>query len=599
MGSLELEGGQIYTGTALIKGCASGRLLASNFELSFWGGVNPQTGEIIDRHHPLSGQCIKDVVVAIPSSRGSSSGSAVMLELLLSGNAPLALIFARREDILTLGVIVAEEIFQRKLIPVLVLKAEDFREILNASHVRVDGDVVNSTDSSGEFEEPQTNPPRPMNQPLTDVLELTERDRAFLHGLHGEAARSAMRITVRMASLRGAKQLIDVSQVHIDGCIYTGPGSLAFAEKLRDWGGRVLVPTTLNSISVDQRHWRAQGVDVAFGEAAQRLAAAYTDMAAQPTFTCTPYMLDSAPKRGDQVAWAESNAVAYANSVLGARSPKYPDFLDAAIALTGRAPNAGLHLAQNRLASLLVRVHDLHMKQIDDSFYPLLGYYVGGLSGSRIPVIAGLETLRPSTDDLKAFSAAFGTAASASMFHMVGVTPEASSLEDVLDDSQEVEELYVTPNSLDRCRKELNSAQENEKVDLVSLGSPHFSLAEIKQLSKLCTERTKRDGVSLMVTCGRATQSLAVQAGYVEELDVFGVQLINDTCWCMIAEPVIPHAVKVIMTNSAKYAHYGPGITGKRFRFGSLAECVEAASQGPNKKIRIQKSERENRHQRQ
>ncbi|PTB49425.1 hypothetical protein M431DRAFT_126205 [Trichoderma harzianum CBS 226.95] len=549
----------LYHGTAYVQGNASGPLVASNLELSFWGGVDPLTSEVIDHHHPLSGKLLQDAILAIPGGRGSCSGSGVLLELLLSGRGPKGLIFSRREDILTLGVVVAEEIFH-KSIPVVVLETQDFEELLDASYVHVTTKALDTT--------------------LGYNIELSDKDHAFLNGLHGQAAQAAMRIILRMAAMEGACKLIDVTQVHIDGCVYTGPGSLSFAERLRDWGGKVSVPTTLNSISVDQRRWRAQGVASTFGEAAEKLATAYTDMGALPTFTCAPYLLPSAPKQGDQVAWAESNAVVYANSVLGAKTMKYPDFLDICIALTGRAPQGGLHIESNRRASLCVELPVLREDDVDDSLYPLLGYYVGGIAGNRIPVIVGLDVLHPSTDDLKAFGAAFATMASAPMFHIVGVTPEAATLQDATGGRDGIESVHLDLRQLESVWKTLNSAQDDSPVDLVSLGNPHFSFAEMRKLADICRGREKHHRVAIMVTCGRATYGLASQAGLVEELEQFGVQIITDTCWCMVGEPVIPRTAKVIMTNSAKYAHYGPGLTGKRFYFGSLESCVAAACDG-------------------
>lgn len=569
----------LYHGTAYVQGKASGPLAASNLELSFWGGVDPQTSEVIDHHHPLRGKYLQGAILAIPGGRGSCSGSGVLLELLLSGKGPKALVFSRREDILTLGVVVAEEIF-RKSIPVVVLAVEDFEELLDASYVFVNGNTVSTVQLDGtlqNFEHVNTNA---LDITLSFNVELSDEDHALLDGLHGQAAQAAMRIILRMASMEGARKLIDITQVHIDGCVYTGPGSLSFAERLRDWGGKVRVPTTLNSISVDQRRWRTQGVASTFGEAAEKLATTYTDMGALPTFTCAPYLLSSAPKKGDQVAWAESNAVVYANSVLGAKTMKYPDFLDICIALTGRAPQGGLHIESNRLASLCLELPVLQEADIDDSFYPLLGYYVGGLAGNRIPVISGPGILHPSTDDLKAFGAAFATTASAPMFHIVGVTPEAATLVDAIGRRGSIESVRLDLRQLESVWKTLNSAQDDSPVDIVSLGNPHFSFAEMRQLANICRGRTKHDQVTVMVTCGRATYGLASQAGLIKVLHQFGVQIITDTCWCMIGEPVIPIAAKIIMTNSAKYAHYGPGLTGRRFYFGSLDSCVAAACDG-------------------
>lgn len=573
---------EAFQGTAYVQGKASGRLFASNIELSFWGGVNPQTGEIIDRHHTLSGQYLQDSILAIPSGRGSCSGSGVMLELLLNEKGPKAVLFERREDILTLGVMIAEEVFG-KAIPVVMLGPGVFREVLELNghclHV-VDGHIYRD-ESLVTLDGRSTENGATQSLSLARDVGLSDIDRAFLDGVYGEAARVSMQIILRMADLLGAKELMDITQVHVDGCIYTGPGSLIFAEKLRDWGGKVRVPTSLNSISIDQQRWRAQGIDPGFGEAAGKLADTYISMGARPTFTCAPYQLESAPRFGEQVAWAESNAVVYANSVLGAKTMKYPDFLDISIALTGRAPKGGPHVEANRLTSLIVRVTDVPgAANINDSFYPLLGYHVGAISPSQIPVVEGLESFSICKDDLKAFGAAFATMSSAPMFHIVGVTPEATSLDAVIDEKCHPRSINIEPKQLAESWIQLNSASHPQPVDLVSLGNPHFSLTEIRKLAKLCRGRTKDDNVAITVTCGRSTYSLASQAGLIEELEAFGVQFITDTCWCMITEPIIPPSAGAIMTNSGKYAHYGPGLTGKPFYFGSLARCVEAACGG-------------------
>ena len=561
----------------LVPGSASGALLYSGLELSFWGGVNSESGEIIDRHHHLSGKHLEDTILAIPGGRGSCSGSGVILELLLNGKGPQGLIFSRPETILTLGVIVAKEVFG-KSVPVVQVSDKDFSRISTARSVCIDGDQIvwgDIADSKAgvNLEESVSHP--------TAALQLSQLDEAMLSGERGEACAAAIRIVLEMSRLLGTEKLIDVEQVHIDGCVYTGPGSLAFAERLRDSGGKFVVPTTLNSISVDQKRWRAQGVDTSFGTAAEKLATAFTDMGAAPTFTCAPYLLESAPKRGDQIAWAESNAVVYANSVLGARTMKYPDFLDIAIALTGRAPYGGLHLPENRVATLVVDASLLPTLPVpDDLLYAAMGYCIGRVSGSRIPAITGLQSRPPLTDDLKAFGAAFATVSSSPMFHMVGITPEATTLEDVTVADKNLERVQLSPDDLDTSIKALNTAGDDQTVGLISLGNPHFSLREMRRLANIFHGRKKRPSVAVIVCCGRATYGLATQAGLVAELERFGVELIEDTCWCMIGDPIIPEDIDVIMTNSAKYAHYGPGLTGKRFRFGSLEACVAAACEG-------------------
>jgi predicted aconitase len=256
---------------------------------------------------------------------------------------------------------------------------------------------------------------------------------------------------------------------------------------------------------------------------------------------------------------------------------KYPDFLDICVALTGRAPKGGPHVQINRMASLIVNVEGIENANIDDSFYPLLGYRVGALAPSQIPVIVGIKSLAPSKDDMKAFGAAFATVSSAPMFHILGVTPEAVELGAVVAKGPDVRSISVHLSDLIGCWDELNSASKDQPVDLVSLGNPHFSFDEIQTLNGLCRGRKKDKDVAIVVTCARFTYSAVCNAGLLDELEEFGVQFVTDTCWCMITDPTIPRSKGAIMTNSGKYAHYGPGLTGKSFYFGSLARCVDAA----------------------
>jgi predicted aconitase/predicted aconitase with swiveling domain len=564
----------LLNGRCLVSGSAQGELLYADVGLSFWGGVEPFTGEVIDRHHPLSGQFISGRVLAIPSGRGSCTGSSVLLELILNGHAPAALVFERVEDILTLGVLVAEQMFGHS-IPVICLGEAGFGALRNVAFVRVEDDRAIC------FSSPP--PPLPRGhssrkpQRAISTLTLSETDQGLLDGAYGKAAQVAMGIILRMAELQGATELLDITQAHIDGCIYTGPASLRFARQLVEWGAKVRVPTTLNSISVDKRRWRELGVDPALGEPASQLGDAYLDMGARVSFTCAPYLLDSAPELGEQIVWAESNAVVYANSVIGARTLKYPDYLDICIALTGRAPKIGCHLTQQRLATLRIEVPPL--EALDDSFYPLLGYHVGLLCGAAIPVVCGLEHNLPTLDDLKAFGAAFATTSAAPMFHMAGVTPEATTAELALGGHAPEKTLKISPADLLHSWRELNSAQ-TPRVDAVTLGNPHFSLSECATLAHLCGSQRKHEDVAIVITCGRATLERAQQAGYVAMLERFGVQFVTDTCWCMLGEPVIPPTARNLMTNSGKYAHYAPGLVGRRVHFASLAECVESACTG-------------------
>lgn len=558
-------------GRSLVTGAAQGTLLFADVGLSFWGGVDPATGEVIDRHHPLSGEHLAGRVLAIPSGRGSCTGSSVLMELISNGHAPAALVLAEMDEILALGVLVAEVIFQRSL-PVLCIGHEAFEGLRGQGFGRVEGNclTLSGRRPNDQWHGTGTSP----QPPMPSSVQLSERDRAMLDGTHGKAAQVAMQIVLRMAEIQGADELLDITQAHIDGCIYTGPASLRFADQLVQWGAKVSVPTTLNSISVDQRRWRELGVDPTLGEPASALGDAYMAMGAQLSFTCAPYLLDTAPAAGEQIVWAESNAVVYANSVLGARTQKYPDFLDICIALCGRAPLAGCHLDGPRQAGLIVEVQSLG--PVDDSFYPLLGYHIGSLTGRRVPLIRGLENAAPTLDDLKAFGAAFATTSAAPLFHIARVTPEAMDPARVLDRDAVLPMETVNAAGLLASWRELNSARHRH-VDVVSLGNPHFSLSEFAALARLCAGRTKHPGVVLAITCGRAVLEQARQAGYLDAIQAFGATLVTDTCWCMLGEPVIPPAATTLMTNSGKYAHYAPGLVGRGVHFASLADCVEAA----------------------
>ncbi|MCF3195173.1 cis-3-hydroxy-L-proline dehydratase [Pseudomonas bubulae] len=564
-----MSGTRSLAGRSLVDGAAAAPLLYADVGLSFWGGVDPFSGEVIDRHHPLSGQCLAGRVLAIPSGRGSCTGSSVLMELISNGHAPAALVLAEADEILTLGVLVAQTLFQRSL-PVLCIGREAFGQLHGKAFARVDGTQLSLYDSA-----PADTPPPRHDTPAADAhasIELTEHDRALLAGSYGKAAQVAMQIVLRMAHLQGATQLVDITQAHIDGCIYTGPASLRFARQLVAWGAKVRVPTTLNSISVDQRRWRELGIDPALGVPASDLGDAYMAMGAQLSFTCAPYLLDSAPKAGEQIVWAESNAVVYANSVLGARTLKYPDYLDICIALTGRAPLIGCHLEDQRKARLQIELPTLG--NLDDAFYPLLGYHIGALAGSRIPLVLGLKQQHPDLDDLKAFGAAFATTSAAPLFHIAGVTPEALDPAQVLDGPLPV--LKVSLEDLLLSWHELNSARD-PKVDVVSLGNPHFSLSEFAHLARLCQGRKRHPDVVLAITCGRAVLEQARAAGHLGVIEAFGAVIVSDTCWCMLGEPVIPPAARNLMTNSGKYAHYAPGLVGRKVHFASLAECVDAA----------------------
>lgn len=544
---------------SILAGVAEGKVIATTEALSFWGGVDPATGKVIDVHHPLHGVCLTGGVLFMPTSRGSCTGSGVLLDLILTGRAPSALVFCEAEDVLTLGALVAAEMFDKAL-PVVRLDADNFARFSRAAHVSIDQNIIKADGVS-----------LAIAPPATAHLDLKDDDKTMLEGREGVAVRQAMRIIVAMAAQQGASALVDVTQGHIDGCIYASPANLTFAEKMADMGGKVRVPTTMNAISVDKANWRAQGVPEDFGDPAARLADAYVRMGCRPTFTCSPYLLDSAPSAGESIGWAESNAVIFANTVLGARTAKHPDFLDLCIAMTGRAPLSGVYLEENRRPQ---RIVDVALPQgVDDAFWPLVGYLAGKAAPDCIPLLRGLGAAKPSRDDLKALCAAFGTTSAAPMLHIEGVTPEAG-----LAPLESAETVTISLADMAAGWSLLNEGPE--EVQLVAIGSPHASLEECRALAAVFNGRKRHADVAVIVTAGQQVIDAAGKDGTLKSLHDSGVQVLPDLCWCSISEPVFPTKTRALMTNSGKYAHYGPGLSGRAVRFGSLADCVESALTG-------------------
>jgi predicted aconitase len=304
---------------------------------------------------------------------------------------------------------------------------------------------------------------------------------------------------------------------------------------------------------------------------------AYQSMGTIPTWTCAPYQTEMKPSFGQQVAWGESNAIVFANSVIGARTERYPDLFDICCAITGRAPAMGLHLTENRAGKLLLTLQDIPAAlQGSDDFYPVLGHFMGKVALDRIPVIEGLSRV-PDEDQLKALGAAAASSGAVAMFHMVGVTPEAPTLESAFQGHQPEETIAVTLDKLRDSRRELTHS-DHEMLDMVVLGSPHFSLAEFGRLVPLVRGKQKHSNVKFLVTSSRAMTQLARQAGYLDVLQAFGAQLTVDTC--ILTSPMLPPDVKYLMTNSAKFAYYTPGLLGRQITFGSLKDCVASAVEG-------------------
>ncbi len=408
-------------------------------------------------------------------------------------------------------------------------------------------------------------------------MELSSLDQELRSGTHGPAAKMAMSIILRMAEFQNAPCLLDITQAHIDSTIYMGEAGLEFAENLAGLGASVRVPTTLNVSAVDEHNWQEWAVPEEFALASRRQMVAYEKMGCLPTWTCAPYQTDLVPKFGQQIAWGESNAIVFANSVIGARTERYPDLMDICAAITGRVPAVGLHLTVNRKGQVLMQLEGIPRElQEADEFYPVLGHLMGKVARDRIPVIAGLEP-QPREDQFKAMGAASSASGTVALFHAVGHTPEAETMDAAFQGHEPRQTESVTMDSLRDARRELTTAS-SKALNMVVLGSPHFSLAEFKQLSPLVSGKRVNPNVKFLVTSSRAMVELARAAGHLGPLEDFGGQVTVDTC--ILASPMLPPEIQLLMTNSAKYAYYAPGLLRTEVTFGSLADCVQSAVTG-------------------
>lgn len=408
-------------------------------------------------------------------------------------------------------------------------------------------------------------------------MTLSRQDRARLDGDEDPAARFAMSILVRMGEVLGAREMIDIVQAHIDSTLYQGDATLEFAERLAGMDAKVRVPSSVNVSGVDEKGWQDWDVPEEWADKAYRQMVAYREMGCTPTWTCAPYQTALRPRRGDQIAWGESNAIVFANSVIGARTERYPDLMDICAAIVGRVPAWGLHLDENRGGDLLIRLVDVPLElQEEDTFCTVLGYLVGKIAGDRVPVIDGLDA-RPDEDYLKALGAGAASAGAVALFHIVGLTPEAPTLEAAFrgHEPEEVHEIRV--DDLRAARRELTTT-DGDSIDMVVLGSPHYSLAEFRRLAPLVEGRTCHPDVIFLITTSRMMRSLAEQAGVLEPIREFGARLTVDTC--LLTTPMKPADTDVLMTNSAKYAYYSPGLLKATTVFGSLEECVASAEAG-------------------
>ncbi len=413
------------------------------------------------------------------------------------------------------------------------------------------------------------------------MITLSHEEDQWLSGADGKAMQLAMRLMLSAAEATGATEFVPIEFAHINSSFYSGEISLAFVDFLLTEGGRLAVPTHTNASLIScttpgLRPLERTPADVA---GAELLMKRYEELGCTPMWSCAPYLQpEGRPSFGQHVIGSESNAVSFFNSALGARTNKYGDFLDVCGAMIGRVPRSGLHTDEGRLARHVFRVDEAVVAAFaerTDTLAHVLGIILGSKSGSDVPVIDGLPAA--TEDELKAIAAAGASSGAVELFHIVGVTPEAPTLSDALGGRTPHRETLVDLSLVNSTLAALSTVGAGV-VSAVCLGTPHFSVAEFAELLRCLDGRTVHAQTALLVTTSRAVLNELELRRLAEPLLAAGVEIVLDTCTYFTPKPT--GLTGLVMTNSAKWAYYAPGILDIDVAFGGLADCVEAAVSG-------------------
>lgn len=402
-------------------------------------------------------------------------------------------------------------------------------------------------------------------------MKLTDSEKRMFDGENGEPVRMAMEILMALGKIYGAEKLIPIQSAHVAGLSLKSHGlaGTEWAEDLAERGARVCIPTTMNVIGVDRS--RDFNLPKEWAKDQMRIETAYERMGCFGTSSCVPYYCGFVPRYREHIAWSESSAVVFTNSVLGARDNREGGPSALASGLTGRTPLYGLHLDENRKGDVLFKV-SAPLKNLAD--YGALGSYVGRMIGTRIPVFEGIQG--PVLEDLVYLGAALASSGGVAIFHAVGVTPEAPTVQAAFG-GRKYEVIEITAKEIAEGKAKLTSAKER-KVDYVAIGCPHCSLNQIKEVATLLKGRRVNKGATLWVHTNVAIKSLARQLGYVQSIEEAGGVVTQDLCTILGNPEAL--GFKTLATNSPKMAFYAPGSNGFSVWYGSVEQCLDAAVQG-------------------
>lgn len=411
------------------------------------------------------------------------------------------------------------------------------------------------------------------------AIKLTSYEKEMLEGKHGYPVQMGMQIQVQMGQIYYAEKMIPVSSVHMvnASAIMSGEAVIKLVEKMVKHGGKFKIPTTLNPAALDYECWQEMGFSQEIYAAQIRLTNAYKALGAIPSHSCTPYLFGFSPKFGEHVAWGESSAVNYVNSVIGARTNREGGPAALAAALTGLVPAYGYHLDQNRKGNYLVHV-GIELKKVAD--YGALGYYVGQIVGGGIPVFTGIPRDVPAYK-LKMLAGALASSGSVALFHVEGVTPEALTMDDVFNRQKPVQVIEYGQKEKEDAVRCLNKNQK-EEIKVIVIGCPHTDIVEIKEVADRLQGKKIKDGIEFWVETSLPIKELARRCGFTDTIQAAGARVVVDTCpvHCFEQEFTKRKGFTALATNSAKLAHYVPGMWSVPTYFGNLEQCIHAAMTG-------------------
>ena len=392
------------------------------------------------------------------------------------------------------------------------------------------------------------------------VLELTIEEKKMLKGKQGKATRKAMEIVVALGEIYGAKRLIPVSSVQIAGVSYDnlGEAGLEYLNEMAE-DGQTRVLTTLNPAGMDMVEWKKHGISEDFAENQQRVVDAFEKMGVVTTCTCTPYLMGNLPHYGEHIAWAESSAVCFANSVIGAYTNREGGPSALAAALTGVTAEYGFHLDENRVAQVK---YDVLADLMSTDEFGLLGQIIGNRTGKQIPYITGIGNA--TTDELKSFCASVATYGGIAIFHMEKVTPNRTPIPEKTE--------IVTEEDLNKARAELDDKEAN--IDFISVGCPHASIKEIAKIVDMLKGKKVTEGKTVWITTAKPTKDLAIKMGYYDQIEKAGAYLVADAC-CAVAP--LKGRFTGLMTDSAKACYYARGKNKFKTEIRTVEECIKEA----------------------